>query len=111
MSELDLDAIEARADAATEESWEIRDGFIYPLSIRCSLGGIKLSDAEFIAHARTDVPALVSRVRDLEAREKRVRTVLDAEEEVVESAAVDYGAMLPRTVMIDAILTALEDPS
>ena len=40
MSDLDLDAIEARAVAATD-------------------------DAEFITHARTDIPALIAEVRHL----------------------------------------------
>ncbi|AZS12364.1 hypothetical protein SEA_KENNA_88 [Gordonia phage Kenna] len=94
MSELDLDAIEARARAATPGPWEFHDEDIHrnPWVTRKivrdnepyhELNVLKVrmarhardeccwpptsTDAEFIAHARTDVPALVSRVRELEA--------------------------------------------
>ena len=50
-------------------------------------------------------------MRELEQKITRAREVLDAEEAAVTAAAIDYGAMLPRTVEIDDILTALEDPS
>lgn len=82
MPELDLDAIEARATA-----------------------GVRQTTAD------ADVLALVARVRELEEQIAKVREVLDAEEAAVTAAAIDYGAMLPRTVEIDDILTALEDPS
>ena len=68
-----LDEIEARANAATEGPWEA-DGSAHVLTAdntpafvaRCadpdgSDAGVP--DAAFIAHARTDVPALVSVVR------------------------------------------------
>ncbi|MDT0223483.1 hypothetical protein [Gordonia sp. AC31] len=82
MTELDLAAIETRATA-----------------------GVRQTTAD------TDVLALVARVRELEQKITRVREVLAAEEAAVTAAAIDYGAMLPRTVEIDDILTALEDPS
>lgn len=82
MTELDLDAIESRANA-----------------------GVRQTTAD------TDVLALVARVRELEQQIAKVREVLDAEEAAVTAAAIDYGAMLPRIVEIDDILTALEDPS
>ncbi|ATW60863.1 hypothetical protein SEA_BENTHERDUNTHAT_93 [Gordonia phage BENtherdunthat] len=99
MSELDLDAIEARARAATPGPWEFHDEDIHrnPWVTRKivrdnepyhELNVLKVrmarhardeccwpptsTDAEFIAHARTDVPALVSRVRELEAIIRRV---------------------------------------
>lgn len=82
-----LDAIQARADAATEGPWEaidafdengedwlyseIRhtyraDGIVWPNQI---LGTTDLeeADAEFIAHAREDVPKLVEALRAVEA--------------------------------------------
>lgn len=82
MTGLDLDAIEARANA-----------------------GVRQTTAD------ADVLALVARVRELEQQITKVREVLDAEEAAVTAAAIDYGAMLPRIVEIDDILTALEDPS
>lgn len=81
-----LDAIQARADAATEGPWdatgivddfgdweysEVRHDFtspsgkIWPDQV---LGTIDLeeADAEFIAHAREDVPKLVKALREVE---------------------------------------------
>lgn len=97
MTELDLDAVEARANAATPEPWDVGDGTEIGLGIEPITGGgfyfdaivaqvtysserdgdrqraanrgvqLQLSapdaDAEFIARARTDVPALVAEVK------------------------------------------------
>ena len=60
MTDLDLDAIEARADAATDGPWVV-----------------KLLDAEFIAHARTDVPALVAALREARAKVEAMRSWID----------------------------------
>jgi hypothetical protein len=87
---LDLDAIEARANAASPEPWEPgsaepghiseRQRLVWPRYgtgaplCRLERPGRREqddADAEFIAHARTDVPALVERVRELEARMQR----------------------------------------
>lgn len=76
-----LDEIEARANAATEGPWTthvaegerlIRPGVLgaqippYPVA-RVRLDNIGYCDAEFIAHARSDVPRLVAEVRRLQA--------------------------------------------
>lgn len=91
MSELDLDAIEARVSAATGGPWSVYDrGVGYMIALDDSVGDRVLpeggrtdigyrADAEFIAHSRTDVPALIARVRELEAKNttlgvQRVRT-------------------------------------
>ncbi|WP_372352665.1 hypothetical protein [Streptomyces sp. KL116D] len=80
---LDLDAIEARATAATPgpwctDSWEIYKGAEYEagaewLGETCRAGEMDDSraDAEFVAHARTDVPALIAEVRRLRAADDR----------------------------------------
>ena len=71
--DLDLDAIEARAAAATEGPWSRDDE--YPLSVAIcytphvwalAYSGTE-ANAEFIAHARTDVPALVAALREARA--------------------------------------------
>jgi hypothetical protein len=88
---LDLDAIEKRADAATEGPWFASDfgysGEGEPSSIVVHQGKFdwqsirdgefvasmptwdrqESDDADFIAQARTDVPALVARIRELES--------------------------------------------
>ncbi len=76
---LDLDAIKKRCDAATEGPWIEREDndepawrvvwSPFPLDV-CSVCPHMTHvepNAAFIAHARTDVPALVARVRELEA--------------------------------------------
>ena len=72
-----LDEIEARANAATEGPWEegercvftlggapvVSDDVIHYVHGMAGEGVCHGEDAEFIAHARTDVPALVSALR------------------------------------------------
>jgi hypothetical protein len=89
MTMIDLDEIEARANAATPGPWT-------PQTIRL-IDGVDLPDATvaqwqrdaaFIAHARTDVPALVARVRELEAECERMKTF----------AAQSFSAMIRQEV-------------
>ena len=81
--DLNVDAIGARADAATPGPWRalgtgVRGGdHWYVVDSTESIASIHANDgsdedqrerdAEFIAHARTDIPALIARVRELEA--------------------------------------------
>jgi len=73
MSEIDLAAIRARSDAATPGPWR---AFHHATEAEVSYVGADghavaevrhVADAEFIAHARTDVPALLARIAELEA--------------------------------------------
>lgn len=95
---LDLDAIRARADAATEGPWAPwldLDGTPHMQGMlmvgnaaavippgQCWIEGVDVNpiahthtpeDRAFIAHARQDIPALLDRIRDLEAAIARVR--------------------------------------
>ena len=104
---LDLDAIEARAKAATLGPWEMVDGppmnvpspasdqhfSGYVSSCNCATvysrrtqdapavtaerveihASCHTADAAFIAHTRTDVPALVAEVKRLRAALERIR--------------------------------------
>ena len=80
---LDLDAIEARAKAATPGPWVVdKDAFGIGVIAESQIGipdndpeGVYIADcykksaevhAEFIAHAREDIPALIAEVRRLE---------------------------------------------
>lgn len=72
---LDLDAIEARTDAASSGPWSTHldwPGRVFSRNqfsghiARCT-GTRADENAAFIAHARTDVPALVSEIRRLTA--------------------------------------------
>ena len=73
---LDLDAIEARANAATPGPWTVSRSSSHPgeRHIEAGLGAgvyvamdVGADDAAFIGAARTDIPALVARVRELES--------------------------------------------
>lgn len=75
---LDLDAIRARVDATTAGPWEarmdeVRAAEIPATSKKCRRESFWLADtlgdedATFIAHARTDIPALLAEVERLRA--------------------------------------------
>lgn len=85
-----LAGIEARASAATEGPWKVKecapctgrgrldvsiwahDGNV-SIADWCDEDEFTKADAEFIAHARTDVPALLAMVREQQAAHERVR--------------------------------------
>jgi hypothetical protein len=124
---LDLDAIEARANAATPGPWEAsrqigKKGHCYVAQVfgPDALGGLSLAqmdvlpnataDAAFIAHARSDVPALVAEVRrlrkvtDAQAHELD-RFILTADEnDIIENLIVRL-----RRTMIDGELYGIEE--
>jgi hypothetical protein len=65
---IDLDAIEARANAASPGPWTRTDSYDPEINVDvCNADGnlVGPDDEEFIASARTDVPALVAEVRAL----------------------------------------------
>ena len=88
--ELDLDAIEARVNAATPGPWwveQVGDFGVESAVIECVrwrgyLNTLHLGEdtptAEFIAHAREDVPALVAEVRRLTAEAATQREWFEA---------------------------------
>ena len=83
---LDLDAIEARTNAATDGpwSWEVSDDRRWvdvtaPDYERVIATTHDDDLAEFIAHARTDVPALVAALRKAEAQVARMSLLTTAE--------------------------------
>ena len=79
MSDLDLDAIEARANAATGGEWTWEDDpatvyagrgdYMHGLNLfgRLELDWNGPANMEFVCHARADVPALIAEVRRLRA--------------------------------------------
>ena len=85
MSDIDLDAIEARANAATPGPWLVLRGMDCT-HVRAQDGhfetgcinwdGRDASDADFIAAARTDIPALIARVREQEQEIAKLREVV-----------------------------------
>ncbi len=85
LTDADLDAIEQRANAATEGPYRVdtiggdpRVGvgiLSHVIDYFLREGGQEqgFRDAEFLAHASSDVPALLAEVRRLRAMEQRVR--------------------------------------
>jgi hypothetical protein len=105
---LDLDDIEARANAATKAPWfATKDDTGTPVvfvnrrspkdvtysSVLWNADWATEADAEFTAHAREDVPALLSEVRRLRAElaDARVQALRDAAEICDEAGSV-YGS-------------------
>lgn len=95
MTRPDIDAIRARVEVATEGPWEKSEALdsteygdymaygvhqVAPLmrhsdsdQAHTSLEAMSAEDAEFIANARQDIPALLSHIEQLEAQIERVR--------------------------------------
>lgn len=93
--QINLDEIEARANAATPGPWKVyevtncetMDEEVVSRGIENAAGGINggdeyelysLADAAFIAHAREDVPALVQLARAQQARIDELADALDS---------------------------------
>ncbi|NIL77670.1 hypothetical protein [Rhodococcus sp. B10] len=106
MTTLDLQAILDRADAATEGPWRtepskyVRQRYVVQTDTRRTIWHatndvFEAIDAEFIAAARTDVPLLVARVRELEA----VPRVLDPRKLSAEEIEAALDALPGRAVV------------
>lgn len=93
-----IEEIAARAEAATEGPWEVgggggahmdgtRDWYTVDCpwnertKYRIGLAAMQLPEAEFVAHAREDVPALLAHIAALEAEIARLRAVVKAARE------------------------------
>lgn len=80
MSDL-LSRARAALEGISPGPWEMRDGYVYPLSISARLGGIRPSDAEFICAARELVPELIGQLAVtnalLDASQKQLREYID----------------------------------
>jgi hypothetical protein len=90
---LDLEAIRARAEAATPGPWEASSAPDYPqgntlgwdvmAAPRCVVAGAPLpqNDAAFIAHSREDVPKLLAEVERLRSVEQAAHRYVRARAE------------------------------
>lgn len=67
MTDLDLTAIKKRIEAASAGPWTAADdGLVWATRLGDPVSGsVEIEDAEFIAAARTDIPALVAEVERL----------------------------------------------
>lgn len=93
---LDLDAIAARADTATPGPWtwlegEIRGGYDTGIQRPWVADSDDDSDGEFIAHARTDVPALLAEVRRLRAANAALHQITVDAKDRLRSSSVPLG--------------------
>lgn len=71
---LDLEAIKARAEAATPGPWEcVGMGDVVTPTFVIQTTDRNPADGRFIANARTDVPALVAEVERLQAEVDELR--------------------------------------
>lgn len=107
MTQEQLDEIQERVNDATSGPWdcygngahEVFDAGEYDDGDPGELVApvvTKLDDAEFIAHARTDVPALLAEVERLRADNTRLRARLTVDDAMAErSARVYYGYQNP----------------
>ena len=108
---IDLDAIEARANAATPGPWDYRYGVVRsPQTDVASLFTQNQADGELMAAARSDIPALLAEVRSLQAERDTLRGELDRIYAVASSggmvAEVDHGSNPVETKVIRARLRA-----
>lgn len=88
---MNLDEIEARANAASEGPWTVYENAepldywtvqdaggkdVFDDGSACAEYGqtCSIADRDFLVAARTDVPALIARVRELEAECERMKT-------------------------------------
>lgn len=136
---LDLDAIEARETAATPGDWGYYDGGDYAdiasdyqptgpgsYTFAQSIARIEAdeyeaedddeaadrmrADAEFITHARTDVPNLLAEIRRLTAERDRFRSPVQSAAVLLRSIADRADAGRPQdTAAIRAAATALDN--
>ncbi|MFD5798646.1 hypothetical protein ACFWIO_34970 [Streptomyces diastatochromogenes] len=107
--QLDLDAIDAVANAATDGPWLANDRIGVatnpagdPLAV---FGGGEQdrADAAFVAAARTDVPALVAEVRRLQAREAAFTTLAERWQQMADHGDVAIGSFDgPAAATLDA---------
>jgi len=121
-------AIQERVDKATPGPWELAangpwigagdyayDEVLAPAQVQCMAycyGGssqieISEADREFIASARTDIPALLAALKEAEAERDRLRAVVERVEAVVEE--LDSHGQAPEKFYYGAKLRAALD--
>ncbi|MFB7894680.1 hypothetical protein ACFC1I_20925 [Microbacterium sp. NPDC056044] len=105
MTGVDVEHTKALEAAATPGPWEIIGGgeFLMPLAISVGVGSADVSlrdaDAEFIAHARTAVPALVAAVERVQALHEPLKLFL-----LDDNGSIDYSKPF------DALCRGCTDP-
>jgi hypothetical protein len=111
MTDAELAEIEARANAARPGPWKV-GGYDDTVESESYTGPdhpvladmVPPLDAEFIAHARSDVPALIAEVR-------RLGGVVDEYKEVIEAHHADFRAVKVQAAKGLQCPTALDCPA
>lgn len=101
LTNAEIEAIRKRAQAATEGPWQLADTYdgawILDSDDDIISGTVsRIVDAEFIAHARTDIPKLLAEIERLRKFEKKVTSPLD-----VEGVAEDGTVVKLKNVVFD----------
>lgn len=109
---LDLEAVRARCDAATEGPWDSTDGTCVTAEAFYEDGGETIDlflakhalpeDVAFVACARMDVPALVAEVERLRALEQTVTVMVEDGHPFGSPAADEWFAILVRRLAADS---------
>lgn len=75
---MDVEEIKVRVEAATPSPWNLFGSVLYSEKKEiCKMSSTR-TDAQFIAHAREDIPALISEVDRLTAENITLRAERDA---------------------------------
>lgn len=74
---MDLEAIEQRTNAATQGPWHYNGRILWGRDEHGRVKAETPADREFTQHARTDVPDLVARARELEEENQKLRALVD----------------------------------
>ncbi len=114
MNELELTAIKQRVEAATPGPWPlVKKGNSVPsLAIEGICGVMSYSrpaNAEFIAHAREDVPALLAEVERLQTRNRTLNHALKQVDELIHDGATVAELRRCCDVIVDAVSVRPED--
>lgn len=105
LTQVQLEAIRKRASLATEGPWATGTGYEqasrgnyvfttegFGAIVAAECGGdcvLEDADAEFIAHARTDIPALLAEVERLRAENTDLRIKIDVTDQSAEAVEVE----------------------
>lgn len=105
-----LAEIEQRAQQATKGPWEVDTGIFSPGPVRgindvfdvgcgcCAAAELRMADATFIAHARTDVPNLMALVRQLVAERKQMAGLLTKASDALWESGAPTNRLLARKI-------------
>jgi hypothetical protein len=105
---MNLDEIEARANAATPGPWKYcADSDAIKGTNALIVRGARSNSGPFIAAARTDVPALIARVRELEAECERTR--IFGSRKFAELRAADVEQMRAYGLSYEGVRTVLRE--